>query len=411
VEAVSFASITESGGTVSATAATPADAAQLLAPGTAIVQANNTFLAAVGQTAQGQNQNVALFLDTGTSGAFDPNSVLFDNEGNVIGATNPVLAQVTATVPTAGAPSTIQTISFTGDGGSIQTAQFIASAITSTGAVGDLILQASQGIAANITAPSFFGNIDAPNGPISGIIQSTVGNIGMTFLTSGTITGVTSIQTPFSLSGEIISAQDLISQVTVGSQFTGTIAAEGNIGAIQTTSVGFNRFGGMTVSGGFYGDAVALGNIFGDTSISGGLRGRIAAQGTPDVLGPGRQGIIGNIDIQGGLDSSAAIVSGGEIGDTGSSSSADFTGLFVNSGTIKGILAAVGPISSQSTGQQKFAHVFNDVGNPSSPQYASGVNLAAIDSIFAGLNITNLAQILINLNNLHVGSDGNLNDS
>jgi hypothetical protein len=111
------------------------------------------------------------------------------------------------------------------------------------------------------------------------------------------------------------------------------------------------------------------------------------------------------------LDSSAAIVSGGEIGDNGSSSSADFTGLFVNSGTIKGILAAVGPISSQSTGQQKFASVFNNVGNPGSPQYAGGENLAAIDNIFAGLTISNLSTLLTNLNKLHVGSDGNLSDS
>jgi hypothetical protein len=311
---------------------------------------------------------------------------------------------VTATVPSAGAPSTIQTINLTGAGGSIQTAQFIASAITSTGALGDLILQASQGIAANITAPSFFGNIDAPNGPISGIIQSTAGNIGMTFLTNGTITGVTSIQTPHGLSGEIISAGDLISQVTVGSQFTGDIAAGGNIGYLDSSTL--NRFGGLSVNGGFYGDAVALGNIFGDSSIHGGLHGRIAAQGAPDVLGSGRQGIIGNIAISGGLDSNAAIVSGGELGDNGLN-----TGLFINSGTVKAILAAVGSISSVSTGQTKFASVFNNVGNPSSPQYAGGENLAAIDNIFAGLTISNLGAILTNLNNLHVGPDGNLSNS
>ena len=69
---------------------------------------------------------------------------------------------------------------------------------------------------------------------------------------------------------------------------------------------GFDRFGGMSVGGGFYGDAVALGNIFGDTSINGGLDGRIAAGGAPDVLGPGRQGLVGNININGGLSSSAA---------------------------------------------------------------------------------------------------------
>jgi hypothetical protein len=406
IEAVSFASISESSGTVTASAATPTDAAQLLAPGTAIVQANNTFLAAAGQTAQGQSQPVALFLDTGTSGAFDPNDVLLGNEGNVIGATNPVVYQVTATVPTAGSPSTIQTISLTGDGGSIQTAQAIVSAITSSGALGDLLLQASQGIKANITAPSIFGNINAPNGPISGIIQTTVGNIGRTFTANGTITGVTSIQTPFALSGEIISAEDLISQVTVGSTFTstGVIAGGGSLGVLQqTSSGGINRFGGLTVGSGFNGDAVFLGNIFGDISISGGLVGRIAAQGAPDVLGTGRQGIVGNIDIKGGVRNTAAIVSGGELGDNGLA-----TGLFIQQGeeedrdTIKGILAAVGPINSVSTGQTKFAFVFNNVGNPSSPQYAGGANQAAIDAIFSGLTISNLATLVANLNNLHV---------
>jgi hypothetical protein len=96
---------------------------------------------------------------------------------------------------------------------------------------------------------------------------------------------------------------------------------------------------------------------------------------------PGAQGIVGNIDITGGIRDTAAIVSGGEIGDNGLA-----TGLFVNSGTIKGILAAEGPISSVSTGQTKFAFVFNDVGR-----------LAAIDAIFS-----DLATIVTNLNHLHV---------
>ena len=424
VQAVSFASITEttSSGpvTVLASTAAPTDAAQLLASGTAILQANNTFLAAAGQTTAEQSQPVALFLDTGTSGVFDPNDVLLGNQGfidPVNPTTNPVLAQVAATGSST-TPSTIQTINLTGNGGSIQTAQVITSTITSSGDLGDLILQAAQGIEANVTAPSIFGNIAAPNGGISGTIQATSGNIGRVLTTNGSITGVTSIQTPYALSGTILSARDLISQVTVGSSFTstGVIAAGGNLGYLDSSTL--NRFGGVSVGSGFNGDAVAVGNIFGDISINGGLAGRIAAQGAPDVLGQGvyngqsfaRQGIVGNIAITGGLRTTAAVVSGGEVGDNGLN-----TGIFVNSGTIKGILAALGPISSVSTGQTKFASVFNDVGNPNSSQYANGANAAAIDNIFNGLTIDNLnigqlATLLANLNNLHVGSNGNLSD-
>jgi hypothetical protein len=55
------------------------------------------------------------------------------------------------------------------------------------------------------------------------------------------------------------------------------------------------------------------------------------------------------------------------------------------------------------------------VGNPNSSQYANGANAAAIDNIFNGLTIDNLnigqlATLLANLNNLHVGSNGNLSD-
>jgi fibronectin-binding autotransporter adhesin len=384
VQAVSFASITEIkwwGGTVTIPAfvAAPWDAAQLLAPGTAIVQANNTFLAAAGQSAQGQSQLVALFLDAGKSSTFDPHSVLLGNQGGVVGATNPVLAQVTATDPPSSL-STIRTIDLTGDGGSIWTAQEIVSSITSSGALGDLILQAPQGIEANVTAPSIFGNIVAPNGSISGIIQATAGNIGRALsFCNGFVLGVTSIEAASGLTGGILSAGDLISRIDVNSGFRGTVAAGGNLGCLQPTPWGgLDHFGGMNVTGGFYGDAVVLGDIYGDVSISGGMNGRIAAG----------QGILGNININGGMGNGSAIVCGGEIGDPGLG-----TDLAVN-GAVKGILAAVGTILYDINGTTKFATIVSN---------ATGNNAAAIDAIFSGLTIGNLVTLVTNLNSLHVG--------
>jgi hypothetical protein len=412
IQAVSFASITEptSNIPVAASSAKPNDAAQLLTSTTAIVQANSTFLAAAGQTANGQSQPVALFLDTGSSHAFNSNNVLIGNQGGIVGSTGPVLAQVTATGSST-SPSTIQTINLTGTGGSIQTAQLIANSIASSGALGDLTLQASQGIVANITAPSIFGNIAAPTGGISGIIQTTAGNIGRLLTTNGIITGVTSIQANSAFTGTILSAADLISQINVNGGSTGTIAAGGNLGYLQKTSAGaISRFGGLSINGGLSGDVAVLGNMYGDILINGGLNGRIAAQGAPNVLGAGRQGILDNILINGGVSSTGAIVSGGEIGDAGLG-----TDLAIN-GAPKGIIAAVGSLYDHINGTTKFASIFSNVGNPNSSQYAGGANLGAIDAIFSGLTLDDLtigqlSTLLANLNRLHVGSNGNLSDS
>jgi hypothetical protein len=392
VQAVSFASITEGNYTEQAVFAGPGDAAALLAPGTAIVQANNTFLAAAGQTAQSQSQPVALFMDTGTKGVFDPRDVLLGNEGNQANpsSSSPVLYQVTVTDPPS-VPSILQTINITGSGGSIVTAQPIASAINSSGPLGDVTELAPQGITANITAPSIFGNISAPNGPISGIIQTTAGDIGRTFTYNGYVIGTTSIVAGGNLSGQIISAGNLISQVQVGGNFTGTVAAAGNLGVVQKTSKGTFRFGGMTVNGSFNGDAVFLGNIFGDMFLGGTLNGRIFAQGAADGLNPGQQGILGNIFLEGGMSSSGALVSGGEIGDASL-----YTGVDAD-GSNKGIFAAVGPIAFPYDGAPKGASIFS---------IATGANLAAIDNIFTGLTISKLPTILTNLNKLRVVNGG-----
>jgi hypothetical protein len=145
---------------------------------------------------------------------------------------------------------------------------------------------------------------------------------------------------------------------------------------------------------------LALGNIFEDISVPhGGLKGaRIAAQGQKfDPANPNRKGILGNLNFSGNIDGGSAIVSGGMIGDP-------ISGTGISAGNVIGILAADGSITILS------ANVKGTV----IQKAAGSTNGMVIDSIFApgafdvGGNLQGLATILGHLNNLHVGSDGNL---
>ena len=83
------------------------------------------------------------------------------------------------TVVASGSSSTITEVVFTGQAASLQTQQPITTAIRNPGgSLGDILLEAAQGITADITADSIVGNIDAANGGIAGIIQTTVGDLG-----------------------------------------------------------------------------------------------------------------------------------------------------------------------------------------------------------------------------------------
>ena len=392
----------------------------LLAPGTAIVQAADTFRVPFADL---PSQQVALFLDTAASGGtFDSHSVVLTVEGvlspnstgtaNVITPSNAargaVTALVTAMPPASGLASVIQTIAFRGDGASIQTQQWISNSITSTGQLGDLNLLSSQGIT-NVTAPSIFGSI-VSGGMITGTIQTTgvridpitsasssvagnFGNVYVAFSKGVPYLTTTVVQAQGGgISGRIISRGNLLSLVSSSGGLTGVIAVQGNLGAIWTISKTTTRLGGIVSSNGaaISGSIVVLGQQLGDVSLNGTLSGSYAAKG----------GIVGNLSIGGGLGATGNVISGGEIGDSVQGTSFTFTG------TNSGIIAAEGSI--HFTKGTPAGYVFSN---------AAGANAAAINAIFTNnglplaldignLDLQGLTLILTDLQNLKVGPNG-----
>jgi ELWxxDGT repeat protein len=393
VEAVAFGSVVrQDGQTIAAGSAHAGDAAQVLATGTAVVQANDTFRVDFGSA-----QPTTFFLDTDRSGRLDDKDILFTDQ-----ATNPAAGTATArlavTVPSPtgqpGNQSVVQTISLIGSGGAIQTRQLIGQAITSTGPLGDLILGAPQGIVANVTAPSILGSIDATSGPITGTIQTTTGDLGRVLTdAAGQVIGTTVVHAASGIGGRLISRGRLVSQVLADGGISGVIAAQGDLGV----RIGSSRLGGIVANGGLSGQVVTLGALVGDVTINGGLHGgRMIARG----------GILGNLTVNGGLDAAAAVVSAGIIGDPAAGTA------FILNGDNKGIIAAEGAIRFGMKAPQ--GAVYNDVGAvPGSP------NAAAMDAIFtnngqplefdiSGLDLAGLNLILADLLALKVGADGNL---
>jgi hypothetical protein len=417
---------------VSADNAGNSDAAGALATGTAVTQANDTFQVFVSEAG-----DVAQFLATGPGGSFDNKDLVF---GDIVSDNLPVTASDTVTL--SGSSASVQAVLFTGQGGSLTTSQPITTSISavSGGSLGNLILGGPGGITANITADSIIGNIDATNGGISGVIKTTVGDLGRAFTdANGNITGVTSIKAGgggLTATGEILAKGNLVSQVTIHSGVDGVIAADGDIGVIQTVTVNgvavaklnsdgtLIRFGGITVStGGLNGEVIALGNAFGDLSVSGGLSGRIAVQGREEFgLSTGkkfsRTGILGNVSVGGGIGTTGAVVSAALLGDNGTDDlNTDTNGTHLTiSGTDKGILAAGEDINFGSTGSLNQAGIFENVATKGSKQYAGGANIAAIDAIFTFNNgtqldvtdSTQLGLIIQDLLALTVSSKGNL---
>jgi len=410
-------------GTVSADAATNTDALTPLATGTAVVQANDIY-----QVFASEANHVAQFLVTGPGGSFDSKKMLFADQVN---DNRPVTA--TDFLVPSGSSTSVNEVDFTGKGGSLTTAQPILTTIKGApgASLGDLILS-SGGITANITADTIIGNIDATNGDISGVIQTTVGDLGRALTdVNGNITGVTYIHAGgggLTSTGKIISAGNLVSQVNIKSGLDGVVAANGDIGVIQLTNglapqapAALTRFGGIAVTtGGLAGQVVALGNVFGDISVGGGLSGRIAVHGREEFgLSAGqsfsRTGILGNVSIGGGIGTTGAIVSAGLLGDDGTDNiSNDVNGTHLTiSGTDKGIIAAEEDINFGATGGLNTAGTFENVGTPGSPQYAGGANKNAIDYIFTNggvaLTVPNgLSVILQDLLALTVLNNGNL---
>jgi hypothetical protein len=456
IQGLAFGSLTVGTTTQTGAASNQAYASQLLASGTAIVQAGTlSYLNAPNQetfrvpfdNGQGQTVAVALFLDDNKNGVLDNSSLNFIDQDQFVTTGDPrgtvtALVAVNGPALTGSTSSMIQTLALAGDGGSFATKLPIA-AVTSTGPLGDLSFQGTQGITGNVTAPSIFGNI-ASSGPIAGIIQtdgrwtnmttgqqsSIAADFGRTITdTNGNVLSVTTISAQGGgITGQIISRGNLISQITAGSGISGVIAAQGDLGVIQYNSISKKpvRFGGIQSIGTISGQIVTLGNIFGDINITSGgnLTGRIAANGRPlsNSLYPANlglpstaTGILGNITISGALGTSkvqGAIVSRGEIGDSTLGTALNLT----QAGAVNGILAAEGPInvvnplSSSST-----FFIFNNAST------TDPISAAAVDAIFEDSkgqplsfdqtsldDLKGLAVIETNLKNLHVGKNGKL---
>jgi len=171
-----------------------------------------------------------------------------------------------------------------------------------------------------------------------------------------------------------------VSQVNADGGLPGLVAAQGDIGAIQRDAGGkavldasghLARFGGVFVNGKITGQIAALGNLFGDLQSNGLAGGRVAVKGRAVAgLDPSRMGILGNVTINGGVDSSAAIVSGGVIGDA-------VGGTVLNTGNIQGIVGAKGAINLAPGVKTSGALFFGQNLTTTDPASA-----AAIDKIF-----------------------------
>ncbi len=381
IEGVAFAILTTAGGTP-VTVTSPFGSASniqvlwnYLGSTPTLNPANDAFVFSFNQT-----QSVRLFAHVDNNPDMELVMTLTaETTGNL-----PIMASVQMISTTNSASPLVQSVVLTGAGGSINSAYSIAN-ITSTGALGDVTITASAGSTVNnepglgnVTAPSIFGSINVTNAGIWGVIQTTSGDIGQTILGTGTtITGVTTITSNGALTGQIISRGNLISSVRTNSSFSGVIAAQGNIGVIQTsngnavlTGNSLTRFGGINVAGADSGQIIALGNVFGDLTVSGSLTGRIAAKGAAVAgLAASRMGILGNITATTDAVGSA-IISGGLIGDA-------VGGTTANLGSAKGFVAADGAITLSST---------TTIAANNELQNVTGANLSALNAIFTNNN-------------------------
>jgi acrosin len=332
------------------------------------------------------NDDTAGENPTANNGDFEEHGVAFTDE--LAGSKAPITALATFASNSAKHTTNISQLSFIGDGGSVNSVAAIVN-ITSTGALGDLLLQgnapseAATATLNTVTAPSIFGNINLYGGTLVGSIQTTgirfdpvtgapsavAADLGATTLSSGKVNGVTTIALNMGPGSQIISRGSLLSTTTLGGALLGTIAAQGNIGFGVVASGKLTRYGGIKVSSTALssGNIVALGNIFGDISIGGSFSGRIAAEGAAiSGLASSRVGILGNLTLSGGIASGGAVLSGGLIGD-----SAGSTKLTVTASKVLGFAASKGALTASAT--LPSGHVF---------QNASGANLIALNAIW-----------------------------
>ncbi len=274
----------------------------------------------------------------------------------------------------------VESVALIGSGASILSRYSIAN-ITSTGSIGSITISKLSGATmdnavglGNVTAAAIFGDIDVASGGIYGVIQTTVGDIGQFVLNSkGQITGVTSIISVGSITGQIISRGNIISSISTNGSFSGVIAAQGNLGAILLNSNGtaalkknaLTQYGGITIKGADSGQIIAPGNAFGTWTISGSMTGRIAVEGQAiSGLAASRIGFLGKLTIK-TFALGGAIISGGLLGDKAG-------GTTFTLGKGKGFVAVAGAANLKSTTLAAGNLIVS----------ATGANLSAITDIF-----------------------------
>jgi Right handed beta helix region len=423
IQAISAGLIGQSGNqSVMGALASPIDAQNLLAPGTQIVQANDTFRVPFADLT---NLQVGFFLDDTSFGGFDASNVAFTVQSvvaanaagtaNVIAQSNAARGADVALIAVGNLlnnSSQIQGINILGDGASISTQQWVNGPITSSGSLGDLSLLNSQPVG-NITASSIFGTIST-NAPIAGTIQTTglrtdpitgavssvPADFGRVYLDGSmnlTPTVLTVNGGPFA--GRLIVRGNLLAGIVLNGGLSGLIAAQGNIGSVFN---GSTRTGGVKVNGPDSGSILSLGQIIGDVTVNGGLSAGSSIAG--------EAGILGNTTINGGIASGASVVSEGDVGSTTYG-----TALTVN-GNVSGLIACNGNLILAGNPPSPSNTISNAAGTP---------NAAAIDAIFTvgtdglgapelfdstpgSLDLLGLNEILTDLANLHIGKNGQL---
>ena len=427
VQAVAFGEYLQPNGTLApGNTANFTDAKDLLTPGTAVALGDGTF-----RVPFSTQYDAAMFLGVlPNQNTFGPQDVLFIDQQPSSGVTSDprggVTALVTAVLVPVGStgairplvtrisplftrhPSSMQasiaSIALNGIGGSIQTGLPITQSITSTGPLGSLILSGPTGLAANVTAPSIFGGILAPRGPITGSITTTGIEYnpitGAPSSVDGSIGALTHAGTPSAvvteilagngaISGTISSTSKIVSLVQANGSITGLIVAQGDIGVEAANADGLpTLYGGIVSRGPITGAIVTEGNLVGDLTAFGGLSGgRIIAQGS----------ILGNVVIDSRFTPTSAIVSGGSIGGASPT-----TYLTLPLSNIQGFVAAVGSIDFRPhTRSQPSSQIFQNLSSGSPAALAVDALFSQVDQDILSDALSELALDVHGLNDQH----------
>jgi len=344
---------------------------------------------------------VGLFTTNGPNGKkyFDPRGLLLSDQ-----ASDGSTLSASATFAAGVHPHPIVTqLSFFGDGGSVNSGLLVQN-ITSNGPLGDIQLYAGKTeILQSLTAPSIFGNINLFGGTLIGTLQTT-GVAGQHAVGAdlGSINNgiATELDLKLAPGAMIVSRGELLSHVQIAGALDGTIASAGDIGQ----GVGATRAGGITVMGhaSSTGRIISLANIVGDVSIAGKFAGRLAAKGVGDAQG--NSGILGNVTLISGLTPTAAILSGGQIGDP--ATGAILTLLQNN----KGLIVAAGAINTHPTTSPTVGATpgpqFDNAGNALDALWNNNGTPLGIDSQKGTGDLQGLAELTKNVNSARIAAGG-----